>query len=61
MTKPRPVRLPKFQTTVFSRRSGTISHVVRAVDEEAAALRVLSSYPVGTILEAVKPVVGGGT
>jgi len=60
MTKSRPARLPKFQITVFSRRSGTISHVVRAVDEEAAALRVLSSYPAGTILESVTPVVGSG-
>jgi len=60
MTLQRPARLPKFQVTVSSDRSGTISHVVRAVDEDAAALRVLRSYPAGTSLEAVTPLVGGG-
>ncbi|MTH76331.1 hypothetical protein [Paracoccus aestuariivivens] len=49
-------RLPKFQVTVTSPRSGIVSHVLRAVDAEAAALRVLSSYPAEAVLSKVEQI-----
>lgn len=47
-------RLRKFQVTLDSPTSGLVSHVIRAVDAEAAGLRGLKCYPEGTILAGIR-------